>query len=235
MSVVGGAVDEEREGGARKRQKQSGAQGPGQQNTPAVVPMLVSGGNDSRLFAFAAESFMTFYPHAFCPSPQPPPMALSRRGQAASLLLVQQPYEIDIWQLPGQEGNGSLKKRKKEGMENGTHGGGEAAKDPQGPSLIARMKMSSPEAITCSAVSPDGRHVAYSDSSKVRLFELMQTGGVKGGVTIRRCKVGAVVPPAHTLTFSTDSLHLIVATRTGPLLVNPKPQTLNPTPFIRNP
>ncbi|CAN6281506.1 unnamed protein product [Urochloa humidicola] len=42
------------------------------------VPMLISGGDDTKLFAYSAREFTQFAPHNFCPAPQRPLINLAR-------------------------------------------------------------------------------------------------------------------------------------------------------------
>lgn len=60
--------------------------------------MLISAGDDTKLFAYTVQEFTKFTPHDICPSPQRLPIQLVVNPifSASSLLLVQSPYWLDI-------------------------------------------------------------------------------------------------------------------------------------------
>lgn len=42
------------------------------------LPMLISGGDDTKLFSYSEREFTQFIPHNFCPAPQRPLINLAR-------------------------------------------------------------------------------------------------------------------------------------------------------------
>ncbi|KAE8718577.1 Transducin family protein / WD-40 repeat family protein isoform 2 [Hibiscus syriacus] len=62
------------------------------------VPMLVSAGDDAKLFAYSAKDFTRFFPHDICPAPQRVPIQLvtSTRFNQTSFLLVQASCWLDV-------------------------------------------------------------------------------------------------------------------------------------------
>ncbi|MBA0798263.1 hypothetical protein Gohar_008870, partial [Gossypium harknessii] len=62
------------------------------------VPMLVSAGDDAKLFAYSAKEFTRFSPHDVCPAPQRVPVQLvvNTRFSQTSFLLVQASSWLDV-------------------------------------------------------------------------------------------------------------------------------------------
>eukprot|EP00899_Mesostigma_viride_P014159 jgi/Mesvir1/22744/Mv14147-RA.1 len=111
------------------------------------------------------------------------------------------------------------------------------------PQHLARIRKTGPWHITCSALSPDGRHVACSDVTATRIFRVVfpidgdaatdaasgretdaAVPGVSGdtpglSVRIEKVKCPAGVGPATQLAFTADSTRLLVATVPSHLLV----------------
>lgn len=235
--------------------------------------MLISGGNDAKLFTYPANGFLSFHPHDVCPSPERPFIQLAKQStlDGGSLLMAQHSNRVDIWKIysngstASQPANGSssgnghsvLGKRKWEGdadddssvsepKSNGHSSGypgskalvlhsnghvptqnwqrkmhverpgnhfGKSPGTP--PALLATIKINSSEHIVCSAISGDGRLVAFSDSQRPRLYELepkiASMGGERGSFHIRRKKLPAVIQAAHCMVFSADSSRLLIA------------------------
>eukprot|EP00897_Mesotaenium_endlicherianum_P000557 jgi/Mesen1/10501/ME000083S10004 len=299
---------------SRRQQKRRGGgrPDPARWQVPGVA-MLVSGGNDTQMFTYPANSFLAFHPYSICPAPQPPAMQLAASSSSSSgcsssssspagshqrLLLVQQASELEVWSVDGMDraqGQGHKQEGGSHGLQNGhlPSGGagmanglgsagkrkgeehkGEAAavglrkqkrskrvpegyveaermddrhlatsEGAPGPSgggggssmqplrLVAKLKSSAAEGehISCSAVSPDGRYLAHSSWSKLRLFEIRQqppppavAGGKKvpgEGMSIKRRKLPGGVSAAHCLAFTADSTRLLVGARRGGIAV----------------
>lgn len=270
------------------------------------VPMLISGGNDTQLFAYAADYFMQYLPHPVCPSPQIPYMQLTdgKTEYGKQLLMVQRPSSIDVWRLeePGlrnsgtrgsgvhkeeeqlleieqkriegehavmgngighpevnkPRANGVLGKRKggsgeiEEKMTKKAKGGSEKGGSEMGlsngvqeknsgltengktdhspvkskpPVFLAQIKSNAVQHISCSAISPNGKLLAFSDWGKVRLYELEQTNSEQVSETgkrpcgIKKKKLPSGLPPSHKMVFTVDSTKLLLANRTGSILV----------------
>ncbi|MCD7470106.1 hypothetical protein HAX54_009687 [Datura stramonium] len=162
------------------------------------VPMLISGGDDTKLFAYSAKEFTKFSPHDICPSPQRPPiqLAVNTIFSQASLLLVQASYWIDIFCV-----------RVKNGAVSDSCGpsGGAARTD-----LVARVKCKTSRKITCSAISPSGVLFAYSDHVRPCLFELKKSDAGKSAWTVSRRQLPGL-PFAHSMVFSADSSRMMIA------------------------
>uniref|UniRef100_A0A7N0U9R0 Uncharacterized protein n=1 Tax=Kalanchoe fedtschenkoi TaxID=63787 RepID=A0A7N0U9R0_KALFE len=163
------------------------------------VPMLISAGDDTKLFAFSANEFTNFHPHEICPAPQRPPIHLVTNTifNQTSLLMAQSPYRLDIFCLHAKE---------------------VAPDNAAGPScgsaaleLLARVKCKTNQKIICSAMSASGAFFAYSDHVKVTLFELKRPGGQKKSWSIQKKKLPTGLPYGHTLAFTYDSSWLMIA------------------------
>lgn len=78
---------------------------------------------------------------------------------------------------------------------------------------MATIKINSIEHIACSAISGDGRLVAFADSQRPRLYEvdLKMGEGERELGHIKRRKLPAVLQAAHCMVFSADSSRLLVA------------------------
>ncbi|KAK9271406.1 hypothetical protein L1049_026996 [Liquidambar formosana] len=159
------------------------------------VPMLISAGDDTKLFAYSAKEFTKFSPHDICPAPQRVPiqLVLNTVFNQASLLLVQDSYWLDILCL-----------RIKGGAVPGPSGG-LATTD-----LLARVKSKASRKIICSTISSSGGLFAYSDHVKPSLFELKKREVGGAWVVIKR-QLPRKLPYAHSMVFSSDSSRLMIA------------------------
>ncbi|KAF3666102.1 putative cirhin-like isoform 2 [Capsicum annuum] len=153
------------------------------------VPMLISGGDDTKLFAYSAREFTKFSPHDICPVPQRPhiQLAVNTIFNQAVLLLVQASYWIDILFVRAVSGG--------------------AAKTD----LVARVKCKSSRKITCSAISPTGALFAFSDHVKPCLFELARGASSKSPWAVNKRHLPLELPFAHSMVFSADSARLMIA------------------------
>lgn len=162
--------------------------------------MLISAGDDTKLFAYTVQEFTKFAPHDICPAPQRLPMqfVIKSAFNASSMLLVQFPEWMDILSI-----------RTESGAFRGTgHGpsGGKAVSE-----LLARVKSKASRRIICSAISSSGALFAYSDHVKPSLFELSKTEGGKSSWVVNKKQLPQRLPCAHSMVFSTDSSRLILA------------------------
>ena len=105
--------------------------------------MLISGGDDAKLFAYSAREFTQFSPHDICPAPQQPLIKLVNNTvvHGASTMLVQSSGALDVLHV------------KLNGKEVATQ-------------LLARVKSKGSRKIVCSAISTSGMLFAYSDQVK---------------------------------------------------------------------
>uniref|UniRef100_A0A0V0IUX6 Putative cirhin-like n=1 Tax=Solanum chacoense TaxID=4108 RepID=A0A0V0IUX6_SOLCH len=153
------------------------------------VPMLMSGGDDTKLFAYSAREFTKFSPHDICPVPQRPhiQLAVNTIFNQAALLLIQASYWIDVLLVRAVSGG--------------------AAKTD----LVARVKCKAPRKITCSAISPSGALFAFSDHVKCCLFELKRIASSKSPWAVNKSHLPLDLPFAHSMVFSADSSRLMIA------------------------
>lgn len=151
--------------------------------------MLISGGDDTKLFAYSAREFTKFSPHDICPVPQRPhiQLAVNTIFNQAALLLIQASYWIDVLLVRAVSGG--------------------AAKTD----LVARVKCKAPRKITCSAVSPSGGLFAFSDHVKCCLFELKRIASSKSPWAVNKSHLPLDLPFAHSMVFSADSSRLMIA------------------------
>ncbi|KAM5565900.1 WD repeat-containing protein PCN [Rosa sericea] len=172
------------------------------------VPMLISAGDDTKLFTYPVKEFTQFSPHDICPAPQRVSIQLAPHTEFSqtSLLLVQGSHLLDI-----------LRVRVKAGaffdMARGSSGGL--------ASTNGLFQIKSSRKIICSTISNSGVFFAYSDHVKISLFELKKC--IRSGKKEVKCKVGESeltlnkrelprkLPFAHSMVFSFDSSRLMIA------------------------
>ncbi|GFY85961.1 transducin family protein [Actinidia rufa] len=164
------------------------------------VPMLISAGDDTKLFAYSAKEFTKFSPHDICPTPQrvPVQLVLNTVFDQTPLLLVQASYWLDIVRVRVK--NGALP-----GMGSGPSVGLTKT------DLLARVKSKATRKIICSSISTSGLFFAYSDHVKPSLFELKRSEGGKNELTVNKRHLPSNLPSAHSMVFSFDSCRLIIA------------------------
>lgn len=161
--------------------------------------MLISAGDDTKLYAYSVKEFMQFSPHDICPAPQRVPiqLVLNTVFNQASLLLVQSSCWLDV--LHVRIKNGALPD-----MASGSSRG-LASTD-----LVARVKSKASQKIICSAISNSGGLFAYSDHVKPSLFELKYKAG-KNAWTVNKRGLPKKLPYAHCMVFTFDSSQLLIA------------------------
>ena len=158
------------------------------------VPMLLSAGDDTKLFAYSAKEFTKFAPHDICPAPQRVPIQLVRNSaiDGASVILFQYPSSLDI--LPVQ-----LKRDLASGISRTAT-----------TRLLARVKTKASRTIICSTISSSGLLFGYSDHVRPSLFELRHGIG-KSGWLVHKRQLPHKLPYSHCMIFSVDSSRLMVA------------------------
>ncbi|XP_057974172.1 WD repeat-containing protein PCN-like [Malania oleifera] len=164
------------------------------------VPMLVSAGDDTKLFAYSAKEFTKFSPHDICPAPQRVliQLVLSTAVNQTPLLLVQAPNWLDILSLRTKNGAVPGVGTSPSGIVTSTE-------------LLARVKSKASQKIICSTISTSGALFAYSDHVKPSLFELKRCGVGKSAWAVNKRKLPRKLPFAHSMIFSFDSSRLIIA------------------------
>ncbi|XP_041018123.1 WD repeat-containing protein PCN-like [Juglans microcarpa x Juglans regia] len=159
------------------------------------VPMLISAGDDTKLFAYSAKEFTKFAPHDICPAPQRVPIQLVHNK--TPLLLVQASHWLDILCVRTESVAFP-------DMACGPSGG-LAMTD-----LLARIKAKASRRIICSSISNSGELFAYSDHVRPSLFELKMLGAGKS-TTVSKRQLPQRLPFAHSMVFSFDSSRLMIA------------------------
>ncbi|KAL2529513.1 Transducin family protein/WD-40 repeat family protein [Forsythia ovata] len=164
------------------------------------VPMLISAGDDTKLFAYSAKEFTKFSPHDICPAPQRMPMqlVLNKVFNQTPLLLIQASHWLDIFRVRVRNGADS--------DISPVPSGGLATTD-----LVARVKCKASRKIICSAISSSGTSVAYSDLVKPNLFQLKRSGSDNNLFTLSKRLLPQDLPFAHCMVFSSDSSRLLIA------------------------
>lgn len=159
--------------------------------------MLISAGDDTKLFAYSAKEFTQFSPHDICPAPQRPSMKLVHDTvlDGASVLLVQSSVWLDVFLV------------KIDGNVSPSVSFGRSTKTQ----LLARLKSKGSRKIICSTISSTGMLFAYSDHVKPCLFELRRHKGRKGRWSIDKLQLPKGLPYAHCMVFSVDASHLMLA------------------------
>ncbi|KAL8126986.1 WD repeat-containing protein PCN-like [Apium graveolens] len=163
------------------------------------VPMLISAGDDTKLFAYSANDFTQFSPHDICPAPQNPPMqlVLNTVFNKTTLLLVQASYWLDILCVRTKSGsNPDGSSGSSVGIANTT--------------LVVRVKSKASRKIICSAIACSGDLFAYSDHEKPSLFKLSKSEAGKGQWVLGKLKLPKL-PFAHSMAFSFDFSRLMIA------------------------
>ncbi|WOL18945.1 U3 small nucleolar RNA-associated protein [Canna indica] len=152
------------------------------------VPMLISGGDDAKLFAYSAKEFTQFSPHDVCPAPQRPLIKLTNNtvSHEPSLMLVQSSGWLDVLQV------------KLDGKKVVTQ-------------HLAQVKCKGSKKIICSAISSSGMLFAFSDQQKPCLFELKKQKVGKSKWFIEKIQLPKRLPYAHSMIFSADSSFLMLA------------------------
>ncbi|KAJ9560351.1 hypothetical protein OSB04_005511 [Centaurea solstitialis] len=164
------------------------------------IPMLISAGDDTKLFAYSVNEFTKFAPHDICPAPQRPPIQLvsSTVDRLTYLLLVQASHWLDIFTV-------HVKREDEPKMFSGPSGGLSTT------DMVARVKSKGLRKIICSSISPSGRYFSYSDHLKPCLFELKKKGTGKSVWSINKRKLPSCLPFAHSMIFSSDSSRLMIS------------------------
>ncbi|KAH9604460.1 hypothetical protein KSS87_000998 [Heliosperma pusillum] len=162
------------------------------------VPMLLSAGDDTRIFAYSADEFSKFSPHDVCPAPQRVQVHFIQKSifKQMPLLLVQASNRVDIMSL--RLGNAIVPDK----ASNNGHAS---------TNLLARVNSKASGKIICSSISPSGSLFSFSNHTKPSLFELKKQEGSKSPWVINKRQLPGKLPFAHALTFTSDTSRLIIA------------------------
>ncbi|KAJ3673400.1 hypothetical protein LUZ60_006774 [Juncus effusus] len=162
------------------------------------IPMLISSGDDTKLFAYSAMEFTDFAPHDICPAPQRPLVHLSSNNNNINnnnykqIMIVQSSNWLDILTVNNNSG-----------------GKGAPAQH------VMRLQSKELRRILCSGISPCGSHVGYSDGFRPCLFNLRINANNnvnnKGKSLLEKVNLPKGLPNACCMVFSADSNYLILA------------------------
>lgn len=161
------------------------------------VPMLLSAGDDAKIFAYSATDFKKFDPHDICPAPQRGIVHLALNSvivNGAPIIMAQSSVSLDI--LSVELGCGTT----------GISKGGNTT-----TTLLARIKARGRRKIISSAISSSGMLLAYSDHMKPCLFELRRDKALKNKLIVSKRKLPQGLPYAHAMIFSSDSSLIIIS------------------------
>jgi U3 small nucleolar RNA-associated protein 4 len=156
-------------------------------------PMLISGGDDTQLYAYPAKEFTGFKPHCICPVPQRTPIhvALNTSFNQSPMLLLQSSRWIEVRLL-------HLKNVRRTG-------------DYAKAESVGRFKIKASRKIICSTLANSGVFFAYSDNEKPSLLKVERSEAGKITWSFGKMKLPERLPFAHSMIFSHDSSWLIVA------------------------
>ncbi|RHY22766.1 hypothetical protein DYB25_006995 [Aphanomyces astaci] len=141
--------------------------------------LLVSGGVDTHLVWYNAAKFNALRPNKATPLPQRPFVSLAAQVRH---VLVQHPTSLEVWKLASCAATSS-------------------SSPP--PTMLAQLKLAGEANIVASAISPDGRFIACSTASVLKVFSV-------SGREIKKLPLAATVAhPAYSMVFTADSERLI--------------------------
>ena len=170
--------------------------------------ILVSAGNDAQLLAYPAETFRKHHPIRVVSVPQRTPISTSNAGgPEPPVLLVEHARHLDVWRIGESRGRAE---QAKEGL----------MKLAAAPAHMLRAELAGTRHILCSAISPDGKTIAVSDTMSMRLFEIGSSSEESSSNnsamwSVRRQEPPAGVSAAQILTFAPDGKNLVAVAATG--------------------
>lgn len=191
----------------------SGGGGGGGAGRP--LPLLVSGGKDTKVCTYAVNAFASHRPRYLAPYPYSPVASLAMY-HPSRLLLLQHDRKLHLWRLGVEQDETSrlLRRGPKPALELKAADSGRA----QGN-------------IVCSALAPDGLHLAYATAEDTRVFVVEEQAeeedalglGVKLGtaprLALRKVKRGLAGHKGVTaMGITPDGNRLVGGTREGRLL-----------------
>ncbi|XP_041375893.1 U3 small nucleolar RNA-associated protein 4 homolog [Gigantopelta aegis] len=172
---------------------------------------ILSAGVDTNLVINAFDHGSKLPPHIWRKVSPIPTTRLVCVAKKAKMLLLRYPRHLEVWTL-GHTNRVSDKN-------------GEILSLKSKPVKLVQLLARTGSCIVCSAISSDGRYVAYSDEKGVRLYTMsMDKKDVISAelkVDLRRIKTspGENVSPAHRMVFGEDGCHLVTATNTAEIQV----------------
>lgn len=156
-------------------------------------PMLISAGDDTKLYAYPVKEFTNFKAHCICPVPQRTPIqvALNTSFNQSPMLLLQSSHWIEVRVL-------HLRNVRRTG-------------DYAKSETVGRFKIKASRRIICSTLANSGEFFAFSDNEKPTLYKVERSEAGKITWSFGKRKLPERLPFAHSMIFSHDSSLLIVA------------------------
>lgn len=150
-------------------------------------PVLVSGGIDTQLVWYRADSFSVHRPSKIASMPYPKTVSLASEPR---VLVVQKSTSLDLWRLSAASPASGASSHKR---------------------LLELQVSTDANNIVCSALAPSGHFVACSTAKELKLFALDAANGFRP----RKLALPAPVArdAARVLAFSPDSTRLVIGTR----------------------
>ena len=163
---------------------------------------LFSGGNDTRLLTYDVQSFLRNHPSNLQAYGEIPRIQVAG-GQpgtkdAPTLMMCQQLSAVEIWRIETIDQESEVKAKLVKGKE------GLPLRTRSSPKLVAIL--SSDTNVTCSALSLNGRHLAYSNMSTLHLYSLVEVNPMSK-VTVS--KVKSQDHQMQKLEFTPNGNHLV--------------------------
>lgn len=173
--------------------------------SPRDTHVLLSGGTDAQLLAYAADDFGHEHPVRVVRLPPTPSVGLAPRANAdaPAYMLCACRATLDVWRM---------------GVAQSSSEGAAVAHLASGPQHLIRITTAAQRALFAAAISPCGRYAAASDGLRTFLFTLELTAGRKPSVA--PAQLSARVPGARHVAFvdGASSLLLICADGTAHLV-----------------
>ncbi|DBA04328.1 TPA: hypothetical protein N0F65_002090 [Lagenidium giganteum] len=161
----------------------------------AQRPVLVSGGVDTQLVWYRADSFNVHRPTKIASMPHRKTVSLASEQR---VLLVQKSTSLDLWRLAPA-----------------AHGATDSNDQAQ-HKLLVEIQMSDAFNLACSALAPNGAFVACSTAKEVKLFSLDTAAGF---LPSKLSLPAAATESARALAFSPDSTRLVIASESHKIRV----------------
>lgn len=208
---------------------------------PTTGPLLMSGGLDCKLCTYSVEDFARVRPSWILPVP---PKGLACASGDFSLIAMKHRNSVDVWQVslapisdlphPVSEEDAEIstskrRKSKKTTETDEVSNVVKAADVGTTPTdaemdkrcvLALRLNFRDDYHIHCCALSPDGRLIALSSQSGLRIWTLVAAPGT-GGLTALKIQLPRMLSNTlcHALEFSFDSRRLAVHTAKGKIVL----------------
>lgn len=178
--VLQGEVAEKPLRKERKKSKRSWMEKNQFKSDHSGIPMLVSGGNDAKLFTYPANAFLAFHPHDVCSAPQRTPIQVASKSRVHNglIMMAQHEHQVDVWKININPGHSESK----DAM---------TALTQHAPSAFGKRKLQAflgqtGETHTCGHVKKDASTKVsdlpngHSKNKSLSMKGIKQTGKIKG-------------------------------------------------------